>query len=103
MADEPFKCKLAQVESLEDYFSVEYGPNGECRPCRLGPLASLYLGVLENASDADHAKVLSKAYETRDILTIAKTMDSIKLSAKDAVRQELETLDCFAQSYEGEE
>ena len=95
---EKFDCKLSKVQSLEDYFSNETGPNGECTPCRVQPLASLYLGVLENAGEVQAAKQLGEAFETQDILTIARSMDNIRSSAKDEVKQELESLDCLAQS-----
>ena len=98
---EDFKCLLSTVESLEDYFSKENGPDGECRPCRLTPLASLYLGVLEGADPAQ-AEALSTAFDTQDILVIARAMDDIKKGAKDPVRKELENLDCFVQSYKEE-
>lgn len=41
-----FKCNLSKVESLADWFSNEHSENGDCRPCRLKPLAELYLGTL---------------------------------------------------------
>ena len=97
---EPFECKLTKVESLETYFATEFGPGGECRPCRLQPLASLYLGVLEQAGESRHAETLSNTYDGGDILTIARAMDTIRVSARDSVRKDLERLDCFAQSYE---
>lgn len=95
-----FECKLSKVQSLEEYFKEETGPNGECTPCRIQPLASLYAGVLENAGEVEAAKKLYEAYETQDILTIAKSMDTIKASAKNEIRQQLESLDCLAQSPE---
>ena len=97
-----FKCPLEKVESLETWFSKEFGPGGECRPCRVAPLASLYLGVLEQHGEAEQAKSLTVAFDTGDIMTIAKTMDTIKVGAKDTVRKELEDLDCLAQTYQGE-
>ena len=93
------ECKLDVVESMEEYFSQEYGDNGTCRPCQLAPLASLYLGALERANDSKAASDLSTAYDSGDILTIAKAMDTIKAVAGQGLRQELEKLDCFTQSY----
>ncbi len=96
LADQP--CRLTKIESLKEWFSKEFSPeSGACRPCRLQPLASLYLAVLEKAGATEDAKSLSEAYDTKDILTIARTMDSIKERAREPVRKDLETLDCFAQ------
>ena len=100
---ENFECKLSKVESLEDWFSQEYGQDGECRPCRLRPLASLYLGALEEVGDAKQAEALSSAYDDGDILTIAKTLDKIKSGAEESLRKKLEGLDCFIQSYKEEQ
>lgn len=103
MGEEEFTCPLSTVESLEDYFAKEFGPGGECRPCRVRPLASLYLGVLERVGDTKGAAELTAAYERQDILTIARAMDNIKSGAKEPIRKELRNLDCFAQSYQEEE
>lgn len=100
MPDEEFVCPLSEVESLENYFSQEFGPGGECRPCRLSPLASLYLGVLEQAGEQGQAEALSQVYEGGDLLTIARTMDNIKAGAKDKIRQDLRNLDCLVQSFQ---
>ena len=81
---------------------AEIGPDEECRPCRMMPLASLYLTVLQKAGKTEDAKELEKVYETGDILTIAEFMDKIKMRAEDGLRQSLEGLDCFAQSFEME-
>ena len=99
MPDDIPECTLEELESLEDYFSIEEGPNGTCRPCQVEPLASLYLAVLEGADDTQAAKTLSEAYETSDISTIAKTMDTIKVGASPGIREQLQRLDCFAQTY----
>lgn len=93
------ECKLSKIESLEDYFSLEYGQDGECRPCRLQPLASLYLGTLEGARETKQAEELSKIYDGGDILTIAKKLDTIKSEVGESLRKDLMELDCFAQSY----
>lgn len=93
------ECKLDKVESLEVYFAEEFSPDGTCRPCQVGPLASLYMRVLEDGNEHQAAHDLSDAYDTADILTIAKAMDTIKENVSEGVRQELASLDCFAQSY----
>jgi hypothetical protein len=99
----PFVCTLEKVETLKEYFSLEYGPGGECRPCRLRPLAELYLGNLEQAKEDEPAKKLVEAYETGEILTIAETMDKIREDAKGDLRQELDKLNCMVQSLKVEE
>lgn len=93
------ECNLDEIESLEAYFSQETGSNGTCRPCQVAPLASLYLKVLEDAKDTEASDTLSQAYETGDISTIAKTMDIIKVGASPSIREELQRLDCFTQSF----
>ncbi|MFA5391739.1 MAG: hypothetical protein WC331_09995 [Candidatus Omnitrophota bacterium] len=102
-SSEQFVCTLSKVGSLKDYFSVEYGPKGECRPCRLRPMAELYLGVLEDEGEERHAEQLVKAYESGDILTIAEAMDTIKANVGEVVRQQLENLNCIGQMAETEE
>jgi hypothetical protein len=97
------ECDLSTIEPLEEYFSQEFGPNGTCRPCQVEPLASLYLGVLEEAKASEAARKLSEAYETGDISTIAKTMDIIKGDASPGIREELQRLDCFTQSFVAED
>ena len=93
-----FNCKLDKVESLETFFAKEYGEDGKCRPCHLFPLASLYLKVLIDGNETELGKKLEEAYEEGDILTIAKTMDIIKGSARLDIKKSLESLNCMAQS-----
>ncbi len=90
-------------EPMETWISLEFGPDGECRPCRMAPAASMYLGVLEKENLPDAAKQLEDAYESEDPLTLAKAMDSIKVSAKEPIKQKLKEIDCFTQSYQSEE
>jgi len=97
------ECPLSEVESLEEYFSQEIGPNGTCRPCQIEPLASLYLEVLDRTEEQAAAQALIEAYDSKDILTIARAMDTIKAGARDEVRVELERLDCFAESFEAKD
>lgn len=99
---EEFVCTLSKVESLEEYFGVEYGPRGECRPCRLKPMAELYLGVLEDEGEGAQADALVKAYSTGDILTIARAMDTIKANVGEGVRKQLDDLNCIGQTVEVE-
>jgi len=100
---EVFVCQLSKVESLEEYFSKEYGEKGECRPCRLQPMAELYLGVLEDQGETERAADLINAYESGDILTIAKAMDTIKSNVGDETRDQLVNLDCIGQTIGAEE
>lgn len=84
---------------MKDYFIIEYGENGTCRPCQMHPLASMYLGELEKAGKKDDAEKLQKVYEGGDILTIAEELDNIKKRVGEELRQNLEELDCFTQSF----
>lgn len=90
-------------EPMETWISKEFGPDGECRPCRMAPAASLYLGVLEKANMSEAAKQLEEAYETENPLTLGKAMDNIKASAKEPIKAELQKIDCFTQSYQSED
>ena len=67
------------------------------------PAASMYLGALEKAGQAKEAKALEEVYEGGDILTIAEFMDNIKLRAEKGLREHLEAIDCFAESYTEED
>ncbi|MDP2730569.1 MAG: hypothetical protein Q8O55_08795 [Dehalococcoidales bacterium] len=101
--EEKFVCNLERIEPLESYFSIEYGPKGECRPCRVKPLAQLYKGALEDKGLTQQVGVLDEVYETGDILTIARAMDNIKANTEDkGLKSELENLDCFVQSFKDE-
>ncbi len=93
-----FQCKI-KVEPLKEWFATEIDEDGECHPCRMLPLASLYLGTLQKAGKTEDAAELEKVYEGGDILTIAECMDKIKSRAEEQLRQALEELDCFAESY----
>ncbi len=94
---EDFTCKLSRVESSEKWFGQE---TAECRACQLAPLASLYLGELELAHEDKLADDLKRVFEDGDVLTITKTMDTIKNSVGQDVKHKLEKLDCFSQSLE---
>ena len=96
---EDFICPVSSIEHLQDYFEVEYGPDGECRPCRLKPLASLYVGALDKAGYEALSNRVQSAMESGDPLTAAKVLDNIKSGVDDSLRKELETLDCFVQTY----
>jgi hypothetical protein len=97
-----FTCKI-KPEKLEAYFSLEQGYEGECRVCRVQPLASLYLKALEDAGAKKSSETLEKAYAGGDVLTIARTMDTIRERAEGQLRQSLEELDCFTQSFKAED
>lgn len=101
MAIDGFKCK-SNIVPLKEWFATEFGPDGECRPCRIRPLASLYLKTLETSGEKKSAEELEKTYEGGELLTIAEFMDTIKMRAGSKLRQDLEELDCFAESYKDE-
>ncbi len=74
----------------------------QCPPCLVKPLASSYLGALNAAGPeaAPQVAKLNEAWDTADMLTIAKALDTIKLEVGENLKKELVELDCFAQSYE---
>jgi hypothetical protein len=69
-----------------------------CPPCLITPLAENYLGALNKKAPEAAAKLMS-AWETGDALTIADTMDKIKVEVGDDLRNRLKSLDCQAQSF----
>ena len=76
-----------------------------CHPCLLKPLADYYLGVLKEATDPQAPEAISsleKVWDSTDVLTIAKELYRIKSVVGDNLRKDLEELDCFTQSFEGE-
>ena len=73
--------------------------DGNCPPCLIKPLAEMYLGALEQASDKTHIDALQQAWGTNDALTIAETLDNIKAEVGDKLKKDLVLLDCMAQSY----
>jgi hypothetical protein len=96
--EEKFKCSLSHVASIEDW--VNRGEqNGNCPPCLIKPLASYYVGVLEEAHLADKAESLKSVFEAGDILTIAQTMDKIKSEVESELKEKLKDFDCMAQSF----
>lgn len=94
---EDFECPLPKVEPLEEWFGQE--DEKVCRPCRLKPLASFYMGELQQAGETALAEKLQASFQDGDILTIAKTMDTIKAKVGEDTRLILEKLDCFSQSF----
>lgn len=95
MSLEDFTCPLSSIESLESWLSKE--DDGHCPSCLLAPLASYYVGELENAGEGKLANDLKETFEKGDNLTIVRSMDTIKRSVGDKLKQDLEKLDCIAQ------
>lgn len=94
---EEFVCKR-QVLPVRNW--MEGGEkDGNCPPCLIKPLAEMYLGVLEQASDNEHVDALQKAWGSNDALTIAETLDNIKAEVGDKLKKDLVLLDCMAQSH----
>ena len=65
-----FTCKI-KPEKLEEYFSLLQGPEGECRICRVEPLASFYLDALQTAGATKPAEMLEKAFVFRSWIRIS--------------------------------
>ncbi|MFH0712374.1 MAG: hypothetical protein V2A55_00730 [Candidatus Jorgensenbacteria bacterium] len=97
---EGFTCNL-KAKPMEEW--VQEKDEKECRPCMIAPLASHYAGSLEDAKAEPQLTTLKQAWETEDVLTIAKAMDTIKGEVGEDLKNELLTLDCFAQSFKSEE
>ena len=95
MSIEGFICKLKNIKPIEEWAQVD---NEQCPSCTIAPLASFYLGVLERAGADEQVAELKRVYEQGDLLTICKTMDTIKGQVGEALEKELKDLDCFAQS-----
>lgn len=87
------------AEWLEDDKANEEG----CPSCLLAPLASYYLGALEEAGETKLAEELKKTFEAGDPLTIARKLDTIKEGAGEALSKQLKNLDCFAQTFKPED
>ena len=101
--DFDFQCPLSKVESLEKWYSEDHEEeDGICRPCTLKPLASFYVGVLEDKGLQEQADDLKQVFEQGDLLTTARKMDTIKASVGPDVRSSLENLDCFVQTPDDE-
>jgi hypothetical protein len=96
---EGFTCQLKELKSLEEWVQGQ-AKEGVCNPCLVHPIAEAYLGALEEAQDTESIKILKDAHKTSDVLTVVKTLDSIKDRVSGALRNDLLDIDCFAQSYE---
>ena len=93
---EGFNCAI-KVKPIVDWVQEE--DEKVCHPCLIRPLANYYLGVLQESEEAgEQVKNLEKAWESADLLTIAKELDKIKGEVGDQLKKDLIELDCFAQS-----
>lgn len=92
------KCSCENVTPLLKWFEQE-DPNPDvCRSCYLPKLASFYIGVLEEKGETTQVEKLKGVWEQGEILTIAETMDTIKASVEEPLRNALKELDCEVQS-----
>jgi len=82
---------------MEDWVRIR--EEGFCHPCLIAPVAAQYLGVLEAPGGEAGRDALKQAWESKDILTISKTLDTIKAEVGETLRNDLVEIDCFAQSY----
>lgn len=97
---EGFSCQR-NVKPIEAW--VQEDNPDVCPPCIMQPLTSYYLGALEKAGAHEHARKLESAWNSGDLLTIAKTLDTIKDEVAAPLKKDLIELDCFAQSYKESE
>jgi tRNA G26 N,N-dimethylase Trm1 len=103
VAIEGFTCKIKPVSLekwVQDYLKNGEHPDKNCAPCTIKPLAGFYLGTLEEAKASQQITELKKAWETGDLLTIARALDTIKKEVGDNLKPGLIELDCYAQSGE---
>ncbi|MDD5060766.1 MAG: hypothetical protein PHN44_00600 [Candidatus Marinimicrobia bacterium] len=101
MAIEGFKCELKEIKPIKVWIDEE--DPIQCRPCLISPLASHYAGALETAKAEPQLAALQKAWDSKDVLTIAETLDKIKEEVGEDLKNELLTLDCFTESFKPEE
>jgi len=94
-----FTYTLKNVQPMAEW--VETPETEErCPPCLISPIASEYLGELSKAGETKLAGELKRAYESKDIPTIAKALDVIKSKVGDTpLLKSLLDLDCFAQVF----
>lgn len=103
MAIDGFTCKIKPVSLekwVQEYLDKGEQPGQNCAPCTIKPLAGFYLGTLEEAKATRQVTELKKAWETGDLLTIARALDTIKQEVGDNLKPDLIELDCYAQSGE---
>lgn len=99
MPIEGFECAI-KVKPIVDWVQEE--DEEVCHPCLIKPLINYYLGTIQESTDSkakEMAENIKKAWESADLLTIAKELDKVKKEVGDNLRRELITLDCFTQSY----
>lgn len=99
MSLEPLSCDLKVVDSIEKWVKDE-SENGPCRHCLLAPLASQYAGALIEVGDEKRQKELETDWDSGDILTVAKRLDTIKSEVGEDLKRYLRSLDCMAQSFQ---
>lgn len=93
-----FTCNLEKVLSIKEWLQTPE-TDDSCPPCMIAPLASYYLGALQDARETRLANRLQEIYEGGDALTIAEELDRIKSAVGESLKSELKTLDCMAQSF----
>ena len=96
MADS--ECKI-ELKPISEWIKSKEG----CPPCLVAPLASYYLGALNEAGETKLAEELVKTYESGDVLTITSKLDSIKSNVGEALQKQLRNLDCYAQTFKPED
>lgn len=93
-----FQCNI-KVKPVAEWVNDDKANQEGCPPCLVAPLSSYYIGALEEAGETKHIEELKKLFETGDVLTICKKLDSIKTDVGEALSKQLRNLDCFAQSF----
>lgn len=91
-----FVCQI-KVKPVKEWVQ-EQDPD-ICHSCLMKPLASYYMGILKEANAEAQAQKLEEAWNTEDVLTIARTMDIIKDEVREDLKKDLIAIDCFTQNY----
>lgn len=89
------KCEIPLIPLAE--WVQNPGPD-QCPPCVITPLASHYLGALEEAGETSLAENLKKVYEDGDVLTIAQELDNIKSKVGESLKDALLDFDCMGET-----
>lgn len=91
-------CKI-KLRSAEEWAAAG-ATEKNCPPCLMSPLAGNYITVLEEAGLKAEADELKTAWNQKDVVVVARALDTIKKKVSPQIKSQLEDLDCFAQTYE---
>ena len=93
------ECHCDKLVPMAEWLAEEDKEGEQCHECILRPIGECYMGALEEEKAEDQIKVLETAWESENLLTIGKAMDTIKEQVGDDLKKKLMTFDCYAQKY----